>query len=373
MKIAILTLPLNTNYGGILQAYALQTVLERMGHDVCLIEKRRKPLHLPLWKAPLSYSKRILKNLIGRPCPIFLEQKINRETPIIRQHTDKFINKYIKRRIVEDFSEINEYDFDAIVVGSDQIWRPKYFPNIEHAYLDFTKGWNIKRVVYAASFGTDEWEYTKHQTENCSRLIKSFEAVSVREKTGIDLCSNYLRIKANHVLDPTMLLDVNDYIILFEKTNTPAWKSNLFCYILDETPEKTSLIDMIAKEQGLQPFYVNAVNNINLPKEERVVPSIEQWLRGFYDAKFIVTDSFHACVFSILFCKPFIAIGNVERGISRFTSLLSMFGMDDRLVIDASKYLDKSSIDCNIDTIINLQLNEKKEYSIKFLTDSLEN
>ena len=83
MKIGILTLPLHTNYGGILQAYALQTVLERMGHEVCLIEKKHKPLQLPLWKAPLVYGKRIIRNITGHPFPIFYEQKINREKPIV--------------------------------------------------------------------------------------------------------------------------------------------------------------------------------------------------------------------------------------------------------------------------------------------------
>lgn len=95
MKIGVLTLPLHTNYGGILQAYALQTVLERMGHEVCLIERRVKPYRLPLWKMPFSYGKRILKNLTGHPYPIFYEQKVNREMPVIRQYTDKFIVPYI--------------------------------------------------------------------------------------------------------------------------------------------------------------------------------------------------------------------------------------------------------------------------------------
>ena len=199
MRIGILTLPLHTNYGGILQAYALQTVLERMGHEVCLIEKRRRPLKLPLWKAPLSYGKRIVKNLTGHPFPIFYEQKINRETQIIRQNTDKFISKYIKRKIVNDYYDIQENDFDAIVVGSDQIWRPQYFHEIEHAYLDFTEGWNIRRIAYAPSFGTDEWEYTPKQTERCCILIKDFNAVSVRESSGVNLCREYLGINAIHV------------------------------------------------------------------------------------------------------------------------------------------------------------------------------
>ena len=357
MKIGILTLPLHTNYGGILQAYALQTVLERMGHEVCLIEKKRKPLRLPMWKAPLVYGKRVLKNLAGHPYPIFYEQKVNREEPITRQNTDLFIKRYIKRRIVNDFSELKESDFDAIVVGSDQIWRPKYFNgNIEDAYLKFAEGWNIKRIAYAASFGTDEWEYTAAQTKECARLLKQFDAVSVREASGVDLCRKHFGVEARHVLDPTMLLSAEDYIRLFETAGTPKSPGTLLCYILDETPEKTAWINQIAKERNLVPFRINSkVEDRTAPIAERIQPPVEQWLRGFHDAEFVVTDSFHACVFSILFHKPFIVMGNKGRGLSRFTSLLSLFGLENRLISTVAETGSlETAIQWNsIDTILN--------------------
>lgn len=335
MKIGILTLPFNTNYGGILQAYALQTVLERMGHEVCLIEKRRQPYRLPLKKAPLVYAKRILKNIAGRSFPIFYERKLNREEPLERQFTNAFIDRYIRRRVVEDFTEIQPSDFDAFVVGSDQVWRPIYFRQIEHAYLDFTDGWSVKRVAYAASFGTDEWEYTSGQTKRCAALLKQFDAVSVREDSGVDLCRERFCVSAEHVLDPTMLLSREDYIKLFEAAETPASPGNLLCYVLDQTPEKTAIINKVAGERGLVPFNVKSTSDdINAPLADRIQPPVEQWLRGFYDAEFVVTDSFHACVFSILFGKPFLAISNAGRGMSRFTSLLSMFGLEDRLVTE---------------------------------------
>ena len=359
MKIGILTLPLHTNYGGILQAYALQTVLERMGHEVCLIEKKRKPFRLPLWKAPLVYGKRVLKNLAGHPYPIFYEQKVNREEPITRQNTDLFIKRYIKRRIVNDFSELKESDFDAIVVGSDQIWRPKYFNgNIEDAYLKFAEGWNIKRIAYAASFGTDEWEYTAAQTKECAQLLKQFDAVSVREASGVDLCRKHFGVEAQHVLDPTMLLSAEDYIRLFETAGTPKSPGTLLCYILDETPEKATLIERIAKERKLATFRINSkVEDKTAPITERIQPPVEQWLRGFHDAELVVTDSFHACVFSILFHKPFFVAGNKKRGLSRFTSLLGMFGLEDRListVTEADSFeteIQWDSIDTPLDTL----------------------
>lgn len=359
MKIGILTLSLHTNYGGILQAYALQTVLERMGHKVCLIEKRRPPLRLPLWKAPLSYGKRILKNLTGHPFPIFYEQKMNRETPIVRQNTDKFINKYIKQKMVDDFLEIKETDFDAIVVGSDQVWRPKYFKDkIENAFLDFAKSWNIKRIAYAASFGTDEWEYAPKQTKRCGELLKLFDFVSVREMSGINLCATHFDLGAKLEPDPTMLLTTEDYMRLFEVARTPKSSGTLLYYILNETTEQKKWIKKIAEEKGLKPFNVKAKSNITDPLPDRIQPPVEQWLRGFYDAEFVVTDSFHACVFSILFSKNFIVFPNKIRGITRIQSLLSSFHLDNRIVSTNNIYEEQDTINWHE---INAKLRRRRE------------
>lgn len=341
MRIGILTLPLHYNYGGILQAYALQTVLERMGHEVNLIVEKRHPTRLPLWKAPLSYGKRILQNMTGHPCPVFLEQKIEREFPLVSRYTSEFVNKYIKYVIYDSFNDISESDYDCFVVGSDQIWRPAYFRNIENAYLKFAEGWNVRRIAYAASFGTDKWEYSTEQTEACKRLVQRFNAVSVREASGVELCKEHFGIEAKHVLDPTMLLDKEDYIKLFKTAETPKSKGTLLNYILDETPEKTALIDKIAKDKGLVPFRVNSkVENLAAPLSERIQPPVEQWLRGFYDAEFVVTDSFHACVFSIIFGKPFVVCGNARRGLTRFDSLLGLFELGQCLVTDMSQFVE---------------------------------
>lgn len=372
MRIGILTLPLHTNYGGILQAYALQTVLERMGHKVCLIEKDSS-LRLPLWKVPFVYCKRILKNFMGSPVPIFYERKINRkmkdENLVVRQYTEQFISKYIHRRIVRDFRYVHSDDFDAIIVGSDQIWRPKYFHRIEHAYLDFTRGWNIRRIAYAASFGTDSWEYTPDQAKRCAALIKKFDAVSVREACAVSLCKEHFGLDVVHLLDPTMLLEAKDYIKLFEVAKMPQSPGTLLYYILDETPEKLKYINDIAEKKGLVPFRVNSkVENHDAPLQERIQPPVEQWLRGFYDAEFVVADSFHACVFSILFNKPFMVLGNEGRGMSRFTSLLNMFGLQDRLVTSFSEFNADTEIDWES---VNAILSEKRNLARRYLHDSL--
>lgn len=344
MKIGILTLPLHTNYGGILQAYALQTVLERMGHEVCVIQRSWR-IQIVWWKFPLQIVNRcIYRFVFGRNVALFSELKWNNNQTVIERNTKEFIDKYIHTYQVKQISDIREKDFDAIVVGSDQIWRPKYYrlhyKYIEDAFLSFTKKWSVKRIAYAPSFGTDAWEYSKVETQKCGSLLQKFDVVSVREKSGVGLCEKYLgRKDVQWVLDPTMLLDKEDYERLIPKdTIAPG---DLMCYVLDANDEINNLITRIASENDMKVFQAASdVDNVLLPIEKRIQPPVESWLSGFRDAKLVITDSFHACVFSILFRKPFVVIGNKNRGYSRFESLLKRFGLENRLIENASQFKD---------------------------------
>lgn len=353
MKIGILTLPLHTNYGGILQAYALQTVLERMGHNVVVFDTPNKVFMPPLWKLPLSLIKRTLLKCLGKGNRIFIEHYYNSINPIICQNIQPFIDNNIKRKEIRKFTDLKSKDYDAIVVGSDQVWRAIYFPmwgkkqSIQNAFLSFTQHWNIKRISYAASFGTDDWEYTEQQTADCRKLLQSFAAVSVRERPGVYLCQKYFHLKAIHVLDPTMLLSKDDYVSLYEKSKTPKSPGTLLNYVLDDTQELRFVVNKIAVLKQLIPFSVNNPfeNDETKPLDSRVKQSVETWLRGFADADFVITDSFHACVFSIIFKKQFLVVGNKGRGMSRFTSLLKMFGLEDRLVVEKTDLENLAIID----------------------------
>ena len=342
MKISILTLPLHANYGGIIQAYALQTTLERMGHEVSVISR---PLRLHPGKlACIKYVKRFIwKYLLHRNQFVFLEERYNRRQKLIETNTKIFIEQNINLKNIQNLSELKKEEFDAIVVGSDQVWRPVYFcgmfkSKLENAYLEFAKDWDIKRVAYAPSFGTDEWEYDKNQTAACSQLIQQFDAVSVREESGVEFCKRYLKREGvEWVLDPTMLLEKEDYENLIPQGLHAD--GDLMYYVLEETAEIIDLISKIAKKYTLKPFQTNA-NVVDASSLEEVYPQppVEQWLVGFRDAKVVITDSFHACVFSILFHKPFVVIGNKGRGYSRFESLLKRFGLENRLIENVSKF-----------------------------------
>lgn len=376
MRIGIITLPLHNNYGGILQAYALQKVLKRLGHDAVILDKSRY-INLPILSLNryVVYLKRLVhKILFDKHLPVRWDKAANDKVKAISTYTDQFLHKYISRHEVNfDYSNISQGDYDAFVVGSDQVWRPMYFGQniISNAYLSFAKKWNVKRIAYAASFGTEELEYAENQEVACKGLIKQFDAVSVRESSAVKLCKEHLGTEALHVLDPTMLLDVIDYIKLFQDANTPQSPGTLMCYVLDHNEDKQKVISFVEQELSITAFSVNSkYEDPNAPLEERIQPPVETWLRGFYDADFVVTDSFHACVFSILFEKPFLVYGNKERGMARFHSLLSIFGLENRLIInsaDAQKVIAEP-IDWNA---VNARKKEWQEKSLNFLKNNL--
>ena len=198
-----------------------------------------------------------------------------------------------------------------------------------------------------------------------------FNAVSVREESGIKLCRKIFGIDAVCTLDPTMLLTSEDYDNL--SVEAPLSSGNLMTYILDESQLTDEIIDNVAKEFGLTPFRVNSKveQGDNEPKlSNRQQPPVENWLRGFRDAEYVITDSFHACVFSIIYNKPFLCIGNGFRGMARFNSLLGQFGLMDRLVSIDSDHIPSSDIDW---TKVNAILEEKRRKSLDFLRQALGN
>lgn len=381
MKIAILTHPLWTNYGGILQAYALQTYLRRQGHNVVVLNREYRDF--PSLRVFLLRVGIVLKNFF-RVYFLGKKQYVIMNPLSAHYHNlwsgydvQPFVKKYIcQSKELRNTKALRKYlkqhKFDCFIVGSDQVWRPAYVDNVTDYFLkEVPNNSSALKVAYAASFGVDRWEFAPDLTEECSRLAKQFDGISVREKSGIRLCKEFLGIEAEHVLDPTMLLDANDYITLIDNASTYSCEGNAFCYILDESPEAASIISDI-EATGFNLFKASLYV---APTDDNARPYqmiVEQWLRSFRDAEFVITDSFHACVFSILFRKPFLAWVNKERGSSRFESLLEMFGLKGRLVYSLEDFINKKDqlFDCADLNIVEAALEDLRRKSNEFLEKS---
>ncbi len=362
-KILILTQPLHTNYGGLLQAYALQKVLKDMGHDV-VTDKRLRLFNKP------SLTNRILRILakgvlggifrIKRFLPVFQKHLTQQDYDIISKHTERFIKNNISTTLFSDYSgnilnmdDVNKYD--AFVVGSDQVWR-KAYSNISTYFLSFLTDNKAKKISYAASFGKDDIaEYSSKDIAVCKEFAPKFNAISVREDSGVYICQEHFNVKAEQHLDPTLLLDKNDYIDLIEPEDKEPKENVLMCYVLDKSGNKQIIIDKVATELRLNVLEVMPEGKFNQSRkpdiQRYIFPSISKWIAGFRDAKFVITDSFHGTAFSIIFNKPFIAIVNEARGASRFQSLLKIFDLENRLIYKKE--------DLTVD-LINHQINFEK-------------
>lgn len=371
MKIGILTHYIHYGYGGLLQNYALQTVLKRMGHD---------PITLKVAFNKKVPFKKAIRNMLSFGAHILLHKDMGitvQQDDFITQYNEPFISKYLAitkpLRSSKDFQRATiENKCEVLVAGSDQIWR-KYYSYVSTCYLDFAKDMDIKRVAYAASFAVDNWEYTEEETRRYRKLAQKFDAISVRESSGIRLCKEFLNVDAQLVLDPTMLLEKEDYIKLVEEAGEKHSEGELFSYVLDKNPEKDNIINGIASKFGLRryecmPLYPTTYYNVKNHPKDSIYPPVTKWLRSIMDASCVVTDSFHGTVFSIIFNKPFFVLINENRGSARFTSLLSLFGLESRIITEIEDVDERYEIDWE-------QVSLKKELirnsSMSFLNNAL--
>lgn len=374
MKIGLINLYVDTNYGGNLQRYALYQALTKMGHDVYFIQ-RRFTIKMPRFpRSILVYLKRLFLLLLNKNEVVFFEYKTKKEYDIQLKETYRFIDKYINcyREIFyndNDLAKLNDEDFDAIIVGSDQVWRfnEKYYTY----FLDFIHNKKIKKIAYAASFGNKGIGYDIKHIKECGKLISLFTAISLREKCGQDLFDQFrwkFPKQVDVVLDPSLLLNVDDYKSLMTTNKRGKY---IFCYVLDSDAETSNFIIkttnlLNANCEIIDSLFPNIkYNTFDNPK---ILPSIEQWLNLVYYADFVITDSYHGTMFSILFNKPFLTIINPSRGAERYYPLLDDLGLTNHLVNKSDLSLVEINEFYNVNWInINKKLEIKREKSLNFL------
>lgn len=378
MKIGILTLALETNYGGILQAFALQKVLQDMGHEAYTIDRHNRRAYKSLKANILGFTKRnIQRYLKHQNVPVCWNPFISDDDyKIISSNTRDFVarNMNMTRECWSDeLAEIDsEYKFDAYVVGSDQVWLPAYYPT---SFLSFVKRPNVIKVIYAASCGRKSFLDVEGAKENVAAYAKEFSGISVREDTLVHHTAKYLGVTPAHVLDPTLLLSPDDY--LKASIDNVGTEPVVFSYILDMNNEKSELARAISKNLSLPLVEGNTtcpyVKSKKTDVAKCIFPPVDNWIRNLQRAEFVVTDSFHGTVFAILFNKQFVTIGNENRGIDRFRSLLQRFGLKDRLITDIGT-IDVETI---TNAVVDYQsvlsnLEKERKSSLSFLQKALE-
>jgi len=330
IKIGILSLPLNWNYGGILQQYALSEYLRKKNFTPILFSRRadRKSFFKLFLVKTKWNSIKILNNL---NCLNFL--------PLIA--TESFKKKFLPNKTKDFFSskEINFFiqknEISHFIVGSDQIWNVDATVSLHDSFLGFVdKDKNNVLASYAASFAHDDWKYSVKQTIDSKILLKNFSYISVRETHGVELIKKYLDNKSIRVLDPTFLLDASDYYKLLTNVKSNKKKiKTIFCYILKNDIKIIKSINKYAKQNNLKKISFCGLGNFfNLIKNVTGNYSVESWISSLKDSKLVITDSFHGMVFSIIFKKNFYVLLNQNNGTSRIYSLLKDLGLESRII-----------------------------------------
>ncbi|MBQ9835465.1 MAG: polysaccharide pyruvyl transferase family protein [Akkermansia sp.] len=344
MHIGILTQKWDSNYGGILQAAALQRVLQQLGHDVTVLDRRA---------ADFRVGSKRFKDRVSAAMELFGLHRLKtlarlkgfspslKQRALLRQHEPQ--ESFIRRNL--NLSPLCHHPVspqdaaatgaEAWVVGSDQVWRYAYQNAIRDCFLTFcTPEQRQKSITYAPSFGHDTWDAPAEDTEACRRLLADFKAVSVREESGCELCRRTFGREAVFMPDPTLLLTAEDYCRMSELPAERPQGNYIAYYVLDMNPEVRDYIHRAEKALGMKAVDIM----FDLPaekrrKKDRKTPfrPVEEWIDLLSRAAFVITDSFHGSVFSTLFRKDFVCLGNMRRGGARFETLFGKLDLWDRM------------------------------------------
>lgn len=303
------------NYGALLQYFALQCYLRNRGHE-------------PYWiKSILPQSS---LRLLARHIKNYRSPRLVGAFYKCHQTFEDFQSRYLSvtEREYHGNADLSTDcpPADFYITGSDQVWGA----DLKENYLRFVAD-SHRKIAYAASFGRDRIDSAQMAT--IAPWIQDFAYVSVREASGVDICRS-MGVEAQHLLDPTLLIDADAY----PGKELSGKKNLLTCYFLNVTDTQSIRLDEIRKyaaDENLRLSIASCQYSERFfDKSELVMPSPEEWLRNYRDAKCVVTNTFHGTVFAIIFRKPFVTIlqsGASSKQNTRMLSLLEMFGLEERI------------------------------------------
>lgn len=366
MKVGLVPLLYNEyNYGGVLQFYALQRILKKNNIDCDIVfynnDEKVSYYELPVIKKIILKAKIFVVNSINKK-----QETINNNIENRKRKIDEFKSKYYSHVVNEGDIQYSKYD--AIVCGSDQIWNPNWARR--RCFLEFVPD-EINKVIYAASLGCESM--SKEQKAQFEPRIERLQYVSLREQSGKAILDSFIKDKdIKVVLDPTLLLlpeDWNNIVV------EPKEKGYVFTYFLGKYDDKIEYIGEFAKRKGLKiiniPFASGEKNDDVCFGDVQIKDADPGEFIGLIkNAEYIFTDSFHACVFSVLFKKEFYAFqrDNSKKMQGRINTLLHNFNLPNRF-IEVGTDLDMiSSIDYQNNDMIQESL---RGDSLAFLLDSI--
>ena len=338
MRIGILTFHRAYNCGAMLQAWALKTVLERMGHTVEFpasnhVGETRKRFRFVEWQNRDKKGMLWWRSVIGRLYVNICEVPYNVGSipceDILRKRYRRFRHEYLPEcpGNIDDYSE----RFDLLVYGSDQIWHPKIAEDFVPLFLRETGGVGVRAITYAASYGDKPLSGT--ELDRVVRCLGRFDKISVREALAKNQLRSVSQKEIEEVLDPTLLLQASDYdeIAAGKVPKVPY----LFLYMVAMDRVFIDIAKSLAKRLCVKcvvaPCY--QYSRWGAPKGLTYSVSPERLVQYARNAKYVLASSFHGTVMGVIFKKPFLSLrGQVDQYESRPAALLRKIGCSNRIV-----------------------------------------
>lgn len=335
MKVSIITIIDNTNYGTYLQALATGMAIMHLGHKAEIVYYTRECM------TPKGRSKAILQDRGVLRWFYRCVLKSSRKTQKLRKKDILFLKKYIPithEYVGFDELKANPPKADVYLTGSDQVWNSFYNRGVDKSfYVDYAPE-GAKRISYAASIGMPE--FPSDEVEDVKGLLKKYHAITVREIGAKEILAK-LGIASQVVLDPTLLLNKSEWAKIAEQYPFGESEEYLLTYSVEYGKEDSYIkhyAKQIADKRGLKLYHITygSVPRDNYYDKVFSYATPDQFLNLMLHASFIVVSSFHGTAFSINFNKPFITV-SPKKFNSRVQNLLKITGLESRGVTDASR------------------------------------
>lgn len=385
-KVYTLNYHYGNNYGAVLEAYALQKSIENLGYkSICINYIPNEPrnfklLRRILWaftkpEMAMHYLVTLTKKILKSDRNIIKYRKTNQNSFDIFR---KLHLKFDERKCVSKSDlDLNLKHVKVCVCGSDVIWAVGNNSLGSGAYfLNWGKP-SMKRVAYAPSWGTSSIDGLKAETKTrLSGYLSKFDYLSVREKSGVDICERLGRNDAVWLPDPTLLISCDEWNDIAEESNTKAFPYLLHYFVpYNKTTSCKGSIDTIKTKLSLELLMIPDLSKQSDNGE--VWPSPTKWISAIRDSNFVVTNSFHGVVFCILFHRPFLFTvlkGKYAPKNERLFSLLERFNLEERILESDKDEQVLKIIDSPINwDKIDSEILKWREEGISFLVKALKN
>lgn len=365
-RVAIISRHAYPNYGSFFQAYALQCAIDEMGYDAFYINYQKKDEQS--WRLALSSLKESKMNTsIIRKIIYLILQAPN--YLLMNKRFNNFHKRYLKlSKAYSSCSDIRKDlpEADIYMTGSDQVWNSIHNKIDDTYFLSFIDE-SYYKVSYAASFGKDH--IPKEEIENIRQNLLQFKHITVRESSGVSIL-NSLGLNGQSVLDPVFLMSKEQWEKLIKKSGQ-IYKKYILVYQLHSNEEFDGYVDLLCKEINMQVIRIST-DYKQFKKTGRLsyLPEPSEVLMLFKDAELIITDSFHATAFSIIFNKNFQVILPFKNS-SRLIDLLEMLDLEKVIVRVFNTVQRHNTIDyVAVVKILRGLKNMSKDYLMKILREN---